>query len=75
MNEDNLSIQTDESVKGTFFNFGTDDDGNFVLQINIVMSIEWALQLARGIFSVAKTLQQQKSGIVVVNKMPPPLQK
>ena len=75
MNEQEITNEAQEGFKGVAFSFGRDDDGNFVMQINIVMSIASAIAFAKTVFSIAKTIQQQSSGIIVAHDLPPELKR
>lgn len=66
-NEIKEAVQNDV-VKNVLFNFGKTEQGDFVLSINIVFSVDFAMHLAKTIFGIAKAIAEEGSRIIVPDK-------
>lgn len=65
MSNEITNVEPTDGVKGVFFSFATDDSNNFILQVNVMMSLNWAAQLAQGILDAVQEIKRKASGIVI----------
>lgn len=66
MDDNNIKEAVENNVvKNVLFNFGRTEDGDFVLSVNLILSLDFAFRLANGIFNVAKMIKESSNRIVV----------